>query len=133
MAKAPKEKSEEGKVKTSKPSMDDAPVKKAVKGAAAEELFEKDELTEFKKEKKAAEEEGISRMIKDVTLRKAATHSTVDTENFDWDAYDRKGFGEGYSKDQRSEMEKLYSVTVTTVNETGEVFRVLWLVSTTAT
>ncbi len=117
MAKAPKEKSEEGKVKASKPSIDDAPVKKAVKGAAAEELFEKDELTEFKKEKKAAEEEGISRMIKDVTMRKAATHSTVDTENFDWDAYDRKGFGEGYSSKDREALLKQYEGTVTSVNE----------------
>jgi len=57
MAKAPKdlkEKSEEPKSKN-KPVLDDAPVKKAVKGAAAEELFEKDELTEFKQAKKAEE------------------------------------------------------------------------------
>jgi small subunit ribosomal protein S1 len=116
MAKAPKEKTEEQKTKAAKPASD-APVKKAVKGAAAEELFEKDELTEFKKERKAQEEEGISRMIKDVTARKAATHSNISTENFDWDAYDRKGFGEGYSSKEREEILKKYEGTVTSINE----------------
>ncbi|MEQ1587278.1 MAG: hypothetical protein ABL895_15420, partial [Cyclobacteriaceae bacterium] len=117
MAKVQKEKSEEPKSKSTKPVIDDAPVKKAVKGAAAEELFEKDELTEFKQAKKAEEEEGISRMIKDVTVRKAATESTVSTENFDWDAYDRKGFGEGYSTNDREALLKKYEGTVTSVNE----------------
>jgi small subunit ribosomal protein S1 len=117
MAKVQKEKSDEPKVKSSKPVLDDAPVKKAVKGAAAEELFEKDELTEFKQAKKAEEEEGISRMIKDVTARKAATESSVNTENFDWDAYDRKGFGEGYSTKDRDALLKKYEGTVTSVNE----------------
>jgi len=119
MAKAPKdlkEKSEEPKAKT-KPVVDDAPVKKAVKGAAAAELFEKDELTEFKQAKKAEDEEGISRMIRDVTNRKAATESTINTENFDWDAYDRKGFGEGYSSKDREALLKQYEGTVTSVNE----------------
>ena len=41
MAKVQKEKNEESKSKSAKPVIDDAPVKKAVKGAAAEELFEK--------------------------------------------------------------------------------------------
>ncbi len=119
MAKAPKEqkeKSEEPKSK-SKPVMEDAPVKKSVKGAAAGELFEKDELTEFKQAKKAEEEEGISRMVRDVSARKEATQSTVSTENFDWDAYDRKGFGEGYSTNDREALLKQYEGTVTSVNE----------------
>lgn len=119
MAKAPKEqkeKSEEPKSK-SKPVMDDAHVKKSVKGAAAGELFEKDELTEFKQAKKAEEEEGISRMVRDVSARKEATQSTVSTENFDWDAYDLKGFGEGYSTNDREVLLKQYEGTVTSVNE----------------
>ena len=111
-----KEKSEEPKVK-SKPVIDDAPVKKAVKGAAAEELFEKDELTEFKQAKKAEEEEGISRMVRDVSVRKESTQSSINTENFDWDAYDRKGFGEGYSNKDREALLKQYEGTVTSVNE----------------
>jgi small subunit ribosomal protein S1 len=56
-------------------------------------------------------------MIKDVTARKAATESSISTENFDWDAYDRKGFGEGYSSKDREALLKKYEGTVTTINE----------------
>ncbi len=119
MSKEPKERSEEPKAK-SKPVVDDAPVKKAVKGAAAEELFEKDELTTLKMEKKAEEEEGISRMVKDVTARRSAT-SNVSLENFDWDAFDTKGFGEGYSKSERNDLDKLYGGTIASVNESEVV------------
>ncbi len=119
MSKEPKERSEEPKAK-SKPVLDDAPVKKAVKGAAAEELFEKDELTTLKMEKKAEEEEGISRMVKDVTARRSAT-SSVSLENFDWDAFDTKGFGEGYSKNERNDLDKLYGGTIASVNESEVV------------
>src|SRR5262252_3232357 len=62
-----------------------------VKTAEAE--LEQDDLAAFKAAKKREEEEGISRMIKDVTARKAAT-SNVSLENFDWEAFDKKGFGE---------------------------------------
>ncbi len=126
MAKVQKEKLEEPKIKAAKiVADDDAPVKKTVKGAAAEDLFEKDELTEFKQQKKAEEEEGISRMIKDVTARRAATESNVSTENFDWDAYDRKGFGEGYSSKDREALLKKYEGTVTSVNESELVVGVV--------
>jgi small subunit ribosomal protein S1 len=81
---------------------------------------EKDELTEFRVQKKAEEEEGLSRVIKDVTARKAAAAS-VSLENFDWEAFDRKGFGEGYSKNERESLLNLYSGTVTTVNESEVV------------
>ena len=116
MAKVPRERTEESKVK-SKQVLDDAPVKKAVKGAAAEDLFEKDELTEFKAAKKAEEEEGISRMIQDVTTRRAATGSSATLENFNWETIDRKGFGEGYTNTERQQMLDKYTGTVSTVNE----------------
>ena len=119
VSKDSKERAEEPKAKA-KPTVDDAPVKKAVKGAAAEELFEKDELTELKLEQKAAEEEGISRMVRDVTARRSA-NSNVSLENFDWDAYDTKGFGEGYSKTERTDLDKLYGGTVASVNESEVV------------
>lgn len=119
VSKDSKERTEEPKAKA-KQVIDDAPVKKAVKGAAAEELFEKDELTELKLEKKAAEEEGISRMVRDVTARRAS-NSNVSLESFDWDAYDRKGFGEGYSKNERNDLDKLYGGTVASVNESEVV------------
>ncbi|KXK24491.1 MAG: 30S ribosomal protein S1 [Bacteroidetes bacterium OLB12] len=88
-------------------------------------FLKKNELTEFKQAKKAEEEEGISRMIKDVTARKAATESSISTENFDWDAYDRKGFGEGYSSKDREALLKKYEGTVTTINESELVVGVV--------
>ena len=121
MAKVTKEKSEDFGPKTNKPVVDDAPLKKAVKGAAAEELFEKDELTELKLEKKAEEEEGISRMVRDVTVRRAANTSNVSLENFNWDTFESKGFGEGYSKTERQNLDKLYGGTVASVNESEVV------------
>lgn len=74
-----------------------------------------EEAKAFKRE----EEEIGTEAISVVELRKAAQARTTPGE-FDWEAFDRKGFGEGYAKEKRDEMEKLYSGTVTTVNS-GEV------------
>ena len=38
-------------------------------------------------------------------------------ENFDWDKFESQGFGGGYSKEDRAEMEKMYDDTLTTVQE----------------
>ncbi len=84
------------------------------------EIEENDELAALRAAKKAEEEEGISRMIRNVTARKAAV-SNVSLENFDWEAFDRKGFGEGYSQADRDALLKQYSGTVTTVNESEVV------------
>src|SRR5438045_6350660 len=99
----------------------------AIKGAdadvnvhEAEAELAQDDLAAFKADKKREEEEGISRMIKDVTARKAAT-SNVSLENFDWEAFDRKGFGEGYSSKDRQEMDKIYGGTIASVNESEVV------------
>ncbi len=83
--------------------------------------LEKDELADFKAAKKAEEEEGISRLIRDVTARKASVSSDISLENFNWDAFDTKGFGEGYSTAQREDLLKQYSGTVTTVSESEVV------------
>lgn len=100
----------------------------AVKGAetnvdvkTAEAELQEDELAAFKAQKKREEEEGISRMIKDVTLRKAATSSNVSLESFDWDAFDKKGFGEGYSTKERAELDQLYSGNIASVTESEVV------------
>lgn len=99
----------------------------AVKGAeadvdvkTAEAELAQDDLAAFKAAKKREEEEGISRMIKDVTARKAAT-SSVSLENFDWEAFDKKGFGEGYSAKDRAEMDKIYGGTIASVSESEVV------------
>jgi small subunit ribosomal protein S1 len=118
-----------GKVQKGVPkdSKSDAPKKPlAAKGADADvdvktvEL-EKDELAEFKAAKKAEEEEGISRVIHDVTTRRASTTSNVSLENFNWDAFETKGFGEGYSHKEKEDLLKQYSGTVTTVSESEVV------------
>ncbi len=99
----------------------------AIKGAeadvdvkTAEAELEQDELAAFKAAKKREEEEGISRMIRDVTARKA-TNTSVSLENFDWEAFDKKGFGEGYSSKDRQELDKLYGGTIASVNESEVV------------
>lgn len=116
--------------KESKTTKGDGTTKKAlaVKGAetnvdvkTAEAELQEDELAAFKAQKKREEEEGISRMIKDVTLRKAATSSNVSLESFDWDAFDKKGFGEGYSTKERAELDQLYSGNIASVTESEVV------------
>jgi small subunit ribosomal protein S1 len=82
---------------------------------SAKAELEQDELARFKQEKKAADEEGIGRVIRSVTGKKIPALNSVSLENFDWDAYDHKGFGEGYSSQERENLTKMYSGTVTTV------------------
>ncbi|MEQ8363569.1 MAG: 30S ribosomal protein S1 [Cyclobacteriaceae bacterium] len=97
--------------------------KKASKADVEIELDEEDELAEFKKEKKAQEmgEEATARIISNVADRRSSTTSPVSLESFDWDAFDRKGFGEGYSQKDREEITNMYSGTVTSVNESEVV------------
>lgn len=42
---------------------------------------------------------------------------TVAPEDFDWDAFETKGFGEGYSNTKREEMASMYEGTLTTIEE----------------
>jgi small subunit ribosomal protein S1 len=93
---------------------------KSTEPAKAVELEESDELARLRAEKKAAEEEGISRVIRDVTAPKPAANSQASLENFDWDAYERKGLGEGYSQTERDELTRLYGGSIASINE-GEV------------
>src|SRR5882762_7796796 len=115
--------------KSPKTQKGESQVKKpmAVKGAeadvdvkAAEAELQEDDLAAFKAQKKREEEEGIGRIIRDVTARKAS-NTSVSLESFDWEAFDKKGFGEGYSSAQRNEMDKLYGGAITSVNESEVV------------
>ncbi|MCB0488642.1 MAG: 30S ribosomal protein S1 [Cyclobacteriaceae bacterium] len=85
------------------------------------EIDELDELTKFKRERKAEEGDDTARIISNVADRKAATASPASLDNFDWDAFDRKGFGEGYSQSEREQITNLYSGTVTSVAESEVV------------
>lgn len=65
------------------------------------------------------EEEIDSEAIPVTELRKSLYVQQVPGE-FDWDAFESKGFGEGYSKDKRDEMVNMYSGTVASI-ESGTV------------
>ena len=80
-----------------------------------------DELAAFKKAKKAEEEEGLNRMVKDISARNNSVVAPVSLEGFDWDAFERKGFGEGYSQNERDNLMNLYSGTVATVTNSEVV------------
>ena len=88
---------------------------------SAEGRTRQDELAAFKTAKRAEEEEGLNRVIRDVTAPWCTGASTVSLEGFDWEAFDRKGFGEGYNTGDRDKMMKLYSGTVATVSNSEVV------------
>jgi small subunit ribosomal protein S1 len=82
------------------------------------DIDEDDPLAEIKSLQK---EEITTEAIPVSELKKAKYEKQVPGE-FDFEAFDTKGFGEGYSKEKRAEMEKMYSGTVTSV-DTGEVVK----------
>src|SRR5690606_24733118 len=77
-------------------------------------LFRTQEIKQLKKE-----EEIETEAIPAAELKKSVAEKQVPGE-FDWEAFDRKGFGEGYTKEQREEMERMLAGTVTSVSS-GEV------------
>jgi small subunit ribosomal protein S1 len=80
---------------------------------------EDEDPIEAAKRRKREEEEISGEAIPANELRKSLYAAQI-AGQFDWDAFESKGFGEGYSKDKREEMNKMYSGTVTTV-DSGEV------------
>jgi small subunit ribosomal protein S1 len=88
------------------------------KGSKAADNEDEDPI-EAAKRRKREEEEITTEAIPVTELRKSLYTKQVPGQ-FDWDAFESKGFGEGYTKDKREEMNKMYSGTVTTV-DTGEV------------
>jgi len=88
-----------------------APVKsKGLKTDAEDE-----DPIEAAKRRNREEEEITTEAIPVQELRKSLYAKQVPGE-FDWEAFESKGFGEGYSKDKRDEMQNMYSGTVTTVD-----------------
>jgi len=82
------------------------------------EVDEDDPLAEIK----SLQKEEISTEAIPVSELKKAKYEKQIPGQFDFDAFDTKGFGEGYSKEKKAEMEKMYSGTVTSVNS-GEVVK----------
>ncbi len=96
------------------------PTKKPAKKVKEEEE-DLEESLEEKKARKLEEERIETEAIPAAELKKSVPVKAVPGE-FDWDAFERKGFGEGYNKSQRAELEDMYSGTVTSIN-TGEVVK----------
>jgi len=95
---------------SAEPVAEAAPVAVAVEEPVAEEVVEESsvEPVEAKEEEPAAKEESIK--------------EEVEPEEFDWDAFDTKGFGEGYSQKEIESLESLYDGTLNTITE-GEVIK----------
>ncbi|MEQ8303832.1 MAG: 30S ribosomal protein S1 [Cyclobacteriaceae bacterium] len=111
-----------------KPELDEEQLKPVAKKAAKpiveiEDLDEEDELAELKKKRKEEElgEDNLARIINNVADRRSASASPQSLDSFDWDAFEKKGFGEGYSKKDREDLTNMYSGTVTSVNESEVV------------
>jgi len=90
---------------------------KKEKGAKID-VEEDDPLAEIKS---AQKEEITTEAIPVSELKKAKYEKQVPGQ-FDFEAFDTKGFGEGYSKEKKAEMEKMYEGTVTSV-DSGEVVK----------
>ena len=103
-----------------KPVADSTEAKAAAKKLKDEkiDLDEEDPLAEIKS---AQKEEITTEAIPVSELKKAKYEKQIPGE-FDFEAFDSKGFGEGYSKEKKAEMEKMYSGTVTSV-DSGEVVK----------
>ena len=100
-----------------RPTDSKEPAKGPIKAKGAKiDTDEDDPLAEIKSLQK---EEIGTEAIPVSELKKAKYEKQIPGE-FDFEAFDTKGFGEGYSKEKRAEMEQMYSGTVTTVNS-GEV------------
>ena len=80
--------------------------------AVAEPVEAEEDPFEAKDENAIAKEEKPKKTDKEV----------LEEEEFDWDAIDTKGFGEGYSKKQIEDLENLYDGTLNTITE-GEVVK----------
>ncbi len=105
---APKAKKTTKKAATPKAEKEAAPVEEE-KAATAKEI---------KAEKEAPAKEEVKEEKAPKEVKKPAAKKEVEApEEFDWEAFETKGFGEGYSKKQREEMASVYENTLTTIEE----------------
>jgi len=93
-----------------KPKAKKTTTKKAEKPAKEESADKAEEKVEVKAEAKEEEKE------KAPAKGSTSIDSKPDTD-FDWEAFETKGFGEGYNKKQKAELESIYEETLTTIEE----------------
>ncbi|MEM7108790.1 MAG: 30S ribosomal protein S1 [Bacteroidota bacterium] len=97
---------------------------KSKKATQKQEVEAKQEITEETKVEEQAvsvadvAEEPVAEEVKEeVSQDKKETASAAEVEDFDWEAFETKGFGEGYSQKEREEMTAVYEDTLTTIEE----------------
>ena len=84
---------------------------------AEEPVAEQAEEQPAEKEEKPQEEKAEEATAGKEEPTAAEEVEEVEVEEFDWDAADTKGFGEGYSEEEIKQMEQLYDGTLNTVEE----------------
>ncbi len=104
-----KEKATAEEVKAETASTEQAAENKTAKKA--------DTAEETPKTEESAPVEETPKAEKKEVKKPAAKKEMVAPEAFDWEAFETKGFGEGYSKKQREEMASVYEQTLTTIDE----------------
>ena len=62
-------------------------------------------------------QEKVTEVVAEAEASAAPAEKKAAKEEFDWDAFETKGFGEGYNAKQREEMEAMYDGTLTTIEE----------------
>ena len=89
-----------------------------VKAEATEEEVEEKEAEEAPAEPIEAKEEAKEAPAKKKAAKaKKETAKTNEPGDFDWDAFETKGFGEGYSQKEKEDLSKVYEETLTTIEE----------------
>ncbi|MFT6826989.1 MAG: small subunit ribosomal protein S1 [Roseivirga sp.] len=89
-------------------------------------------MSEENKTNEAEEVQNVAAEVETVetpaTEEKAPKAAKVETqkveeaeEEFDWEAFEKKGFGEGYSRKKREELAAIYENTLTTIDEKNVV------------
>ena len=84
---------------------------------ATETVGAAEETKTAKKTKKADEKVAEEKEAAKPKAKKETKAKETIEDDFDWDAFETKGFGEGYSKKQREDLSKIYEDTLTTIEE----------------
>ena len=76
-------------------------------------------MSEEINDNKAAEEvkNEVAAEVEEQAKVAIAPETPAPGDEFDWDAFDKKGFGEGYSAAEREELANIYNDTLTTIEE----------------
>jgi len=121
-AEVAEEVKEEEKEVTEKAAKKSTKTKKAEPKVEEEAKAEEPTVETAEAEEKAeVVEEAVETEAKaEEKTTKKAPKKSQEPEEFDWDAADTKGFGEGYSKKEIDDLAKLYDNTLNTITE-GEV------------